>query len=81
MNTTTENIEPSAMFGWFCTLIHDYPEHEGTVWFTGRPEPGQRFMLPSSKFTEEWEVRSVNDHDMSITAVKPNESSSAAVER
>ena len=66
-------IEPTALFGWFCTLLHDFPEPEGIVWFTGRPRPGQRFKLPSSKFTDEWEVQSVNDHNMSFTAVEPND--------
>lgn len=71
-NSDAPTVGSSALFGWFCTLIHDFPEPEGTVWFTGRPKPGQRFMLPSSKFTEEWEVLSVNANDMSITAIKPN---------
>ena len=66
-------IEPTALFGGFCTLLHDFPEPEGIVWFTGRPRPGQRFKLPSSKFTDEWEVQSVNDHYMSFTAVEPND--------
>lgn len=61
-----------ALQGWFCMLMHDYPEAEGIVWFTGAPKNGQRFKLPSSKYTEEWEVRSVNEYEMSFTAFQPN---------
>lgn len=68
--TSAPGVASHALFGWFCMLMHDYPEAEGVVWFNGRPQPGQRFMLPSSKYTEEWEVRSVNDHDMSFTAIQ-----------
>lgn len=57
--------------GWFCTLLHDFPEPEGVVWFSEIPKQGQRFMLPSSDFTDEWEVKAVCPEELTFTAVKP----------
>lgn len=63
--------DSGVRFGWWCVLLHDFPEQEGTVWFSGKPEKGQRFLLPSSGYTQEWEVNSVNEVEMSFTAIKP----------
>lgn len=60
----------SVAFGWFCVLIHDYPEPEGIVWFTNTPKPGERFTLPSSGYTQEWVVKQVYDEEMKFTAVR-----------
>lgn len=62
----------TALQGWFCTCIHDWPEPEGTVLFTSAPKQGQKFLLPSSGFTEEWVVNSVDPDQMSFTATLPN---------
>ena len=62
-------------FGWHCTLLHDYPEPEGLVFFQSydEPIPGQRFLLPSSGCKEEWQVKTVDRLNMSFTAIKPEE--------
>jgi hypothetical protein len=57
------------LFGWFCTLLHDFPEDEGIVWFNDTPFPGLRFKLPSSNYTEEWVVKNVDKENMSFTAI------------
>ena len=70
--TRPSEVRSDALFGWHCVLLHDYPEPEGVVWFTEKPSVGQRFMLPSSGYKDEWEVKSVRDDDMSFTAIQPN---------
>ena len=58
------------MVGWQCILLHDYPEEEGIVWFERKPKIEQTFLLPSSEYKEVWKVHSVNEDQLSFTAIK-----------
>ena len=64
----------SLLFGWFYNCLYEeddgYLEPEGIVLFYDTPTIGQKFMLPSSNYKEEWVVKRVYNHDMSFTAVK-----------
>ena len=62
------------IYSWYCILLEDgYSEPEGMVDFSGKPKIGQKFLLPSSGFNEEWQINSVREDDMSFTAIKVDE--------
>ena len=55
--------ENGAVFGWFVTRIHDYPEPEGTVWLPmdKLPQKGDKLTMPSDG--KECVVSAVNKRD------------------
>jgi len=58
---------PSYAEGWYCQIIHEFLEDEGTIYFDGTPYVGLIFKLPSSNYTKDYVIVSINS-DMTFIA-------------